>query len=161
MWSAVVPAGRYIARSPHVSWRQWHWSVRVSTSLDVSIVMTSHFWIPPQNGLQFSPAMCAAEDWVRTTISGLFLFAGHWTLGRLIFFTMMFTSSASNGDVRPTSITPWKCEKKINDNSHYKTTNMYQSSRFTEDLLNALRPRQMAAIFQTTFSNSFSWMKMF
>ena len=26
---------------------------------------------------------------------------------------------------------------------------------------NTLRPRQMAAIFQTTFSNAFSWMKMY
>ena len=27
--------------------------------------------------------------------------------------------------------------------------------------VNTLRPRQMAAIFQTTFSNAFSWMKMY
>ena len=27
--------------------------------------------------------------------------------------------------------------------------------------INTLRPRQMAAIFQTTFSNAFSWMKMY
>ena len=30
----------------------------------------------------------------------------------------------------------------------------------TLDMLNTLRPRQMAAISQTTFSNAFSWMKM-
>ena len=28
-------------------------------------------------------------------------------------------------------------------------------------LINTLRPRQMAAIFQTTFSNAFSWMKIY
>ena len=29
------------------------------------------------------------------------------------------------------------------------------------DSVNTLRPRQMAAIFQTAFSNAFSWMKMY
>ena len=31
----------------------------------------------------------------------------------------------------------------------------------TRITLNTLRPRQMAAIFQTTFSNAFSWMKIY
>ena len=31
---------------------------------------------------------------------------------------------------------------------------------YTDDSVNPLRPRQMVAIFNTTFSNTFSWQKM-
>ena len=35
------------------------------------------------------------------------------------------------------------------------------NSTFVPNILNTLRPRQMAAIFQTAFSNAVSWMKMY
>ena len=37
----------------------------------------------------------------------------------------------------------------------------YRSCILIPIALNTLRPRQMAAIFQTTFSNAFSWMNMY
>ena len=42
-----------------------------------------------------------------------------------------------------------------------KTINSIQHSQAQCQKVNTLRPRQMAAIFQTTFSNAFSWMKMY
>ena len=108
-YSVAASCGKYIVRSVHVApeW-QWHWSVRFSTPARVSLIVTSHFWIPSQKGLQFRLAMCAAEDWVRTSIPFSLLCAKHWSLGIPMFFIIKFTSSTTKEDVLPRRIVGWK-----------------------------------------------------
>ena len=50
-----------------------------------------------------------------------------------------------------------RCISSCNSCNFASGLNMIQHSV----LIHTLRPRQMAAFFQTTFSNAFSWMKMY
>ena len=50
------------------------------------------------------------------------------------------------------------CEKGTKGKDHNMNT---ESTHCSNPLVNTLRPRKMYAISQTTFSNAFSWMKMF
>ena len=67
---------------------------------------------------------------------------------------IMFINLRELSSKKSTSLT--KITRKVKSIKHNHLSNSLSAIMF-----NTLRPRQMDAISQTTFSNAFSWMKMF
>ena len=126
--------GYYVVKKHRMT---WPWFGHISKSVDKAI---NHQWY-----------LCICV-WLYLVMNRRMILIYFWSF----FFSCWFVVCALSDDVwlnKPLWTWTWTWRDAIIVN--------HQKLLFHSTLLNTLRPRQMDAISQMTFSNAFSWMKMF